>query len=67
MDKKQHNKKYYETHREEILAKYREKANIINEKRRAKYRENPEPIRKKNLESYYKKKWKNTTMTKESF
>ena len=56
MDKKQHNKKYYETHREEILAKYREKANIINEKRRAKYRENPEPIRKKNLESYYKKK-----------
>jgi hypothetical protein len=30
-----------------------------------KYKENPEPIRKRNLEYYYK--WKNTTMTKDSF
>ena len=65
MDKNERNKKYYETHREEILAKYREKATIINEQRRLKYKENPEPIRKRNLEYYYK--WKNTTMTKESF
>jgi hypothetical protein len=54
MDKNERNKKYYETHKEEILAKYREKATIINEQRRLKYKENPEPIRKRNLEYYYK-------------
>lgn len=67
MDKKEHNRKYYETHREEILAKYREKATSINEKRRLKYKENPEPIIKRNLEYYYKGKWTNTTMTKDSY
>lgn len=56
MDKKERNRKYYETHREEILAKYREKATIINEKRRLKYNENPEPIIKRNLEYYHKVK-----------